>query len=242
MNPWGSRCWLLTSPRSGSTYLQYLLNHNAGVPLYLVDDREQARYSFGEHLSRKFCRSLEDFLEWDPIVSKVHCHHFGAYLIDRPLLKKRIPPTRFVLLERKDAIAQAVSLAMANNTGVTQCSEDEQQRGFHAQTVTISDDQLLDCLKAVQDYIDFWHNWLHSEPHLVVTYESLIEEPQATVAQVFDFLKTPYTDISLDVPLRKLDHPQTDGYVRRLQELVDDEQQPSADPNLMETELTAHTV
>lgn len=221
MNPWGSRCWLLTSPRTGSTYLQYLLNHNVGAPLNLSCDRHMARFSFGEHMSERFCKSLDDFFAWDPIVSKVHCHHFGAYLVDRPLLKPNLKDVRFVLLERRDLHAQAVSLAMADRTGVTQCNSAESQAKYHARQLPLDDAKLLSCFKAVSDYKDFWRNWLHSEPHLVVTYESLIEEPRSTVAQILDFLQTSHMQISLDVPLRKLNHPQTDEQIRRLGSLIE---------------------
>lgn len=221
MNPWGSRCWLLTSPRSGSTYLQYLLNHNAGVSLRLDPDRELARFSFGEHMSQVFCNSLEDFLLWDPFVSKVHCHHFGAHLIDRPLLKARMPPVRYVLLERRDQVAQAVSLATSNQTGVTQCNSNDKLANLHSQAVSLADDAMLACYKAVGDYHDFWRNWLHSEPHLTVTYESLVEDTKDTIAAIFDFLRTPYKRISIDVPLRKLCHPETEGNCQRLKQLLE---------------------
>lgn len=220
MNPWGQRCWLLTSPRSGSTWLQYLLNHNAGVPLRIGDDREQARYSFGEHMSEKYCRSLEEFLQWDPVVSKVHCHHFGAYLIDRPLLKSRLPPLRFVLLERRDQFAQAASLAMANRTGITQCQNLKKQNEFRASSVKLEDAELVACLKAVNDYTAFWRNWLHSESHLVVTYESLLEDPASVVGEVLSYLQTPHESISVDVPLRKLNHPETERNISRSRQLV----------------------
>ncbi len=220
IKPWGSRCWLLTSPQTGSTRLQFLLNHNAGVSLRIGEDRERARYSFGEHLSEKFCHSLHEFLQWDPIVSRVHCHHFGAYLIDRPLLKLQMPPVRFVLLERKDRIAQAVSLAVANHTGITQCNTIKTQNAFQALPINVVDSELLACWKAVGDYVEFWRNWLHSEPHLVVTYESLLEDPRETVAKIFDYLGTPYSDISLSVPLLKLKHSESKNSLNRLRELT----------------------
>ncbi len=223
MNPWGSRCWLLTSPRSGSTYLQYLLNHNAGVPLRPSADRELARFSFGEHMSQKFCQNLDDFLNWDPIVSKVHCHHFGAFLVDRPELCSRIPPLRFVVLERRDQVAQAVSLATSNVTGITQCNSEEKQRALHERSISLDDESMLACYRAVGDYRQFWRNWLHSEPHLTVTYESLIESPHETIASILDFLRTPYKGISLDVPLRKLEHPATELHIRRLQQALQSE-------------------
>lgn len=216
LNPWGRRCWLLTSPRSGSTYLQFLLNHNAGLPLGLPDDKELARLTFGEHMSPKFCSSIEDFLCWDPVVSKVHCHHFGAFLVDRSALKHRIPRTRFVLLERRDAIAQAVSLAMANLSGVTRCESQEAQSRYHREKIEPTDEELLGCLKAVRDYVQFWRNWLHSEPHLVVTYESLVESPREVIGEILDYLQTSYTELSLDVPLRKIDHPLSKVNMERL--------------------------
>lgn len=219
-NPWGSRCWLLTSPRTGSTWLQFLLNKNAGVPLRITEDLAQSRFSFGEHMSEKYCHSLEDFFAWDPIVSKVHCHHFGAYIVDRPLLKSRMPQVRFVLLERKDRVAQAVSLAMSNCTSVTQCANRETQHAYHQRRITLADAELLACYRAVGDYRDFWKNWLHSEPHLVVTYEALIEDPTETTAQIFDYLRTPCPKFATDIPLRKLEHPQTTGFVLRLHSLI----------------------
>jgi LPS sulfotransferase NodH len=171
-------------------------------------------------MSEKYCRSLEDFLAWDPIVSKVHCHHFGAYIVDRPLLKSRIPKVRFVLLERKDRVAQSVSLAMSNCTSVTQCSTRENQVTYHQRRVSLNDDDLLGCYRAVGDYQNFWKNWLHSEPHLVVSYEALVENAEETVAQIFDYLRTPCPRFEADVPLRKLEHPQTQNFILRLRLLL----------------------
>lgn len=222
-NPWGSRCWLLTSPRSGSTYLQYLLNVNAGVPIRPADDRQQARYSFGEHLSEQLCGSWEDLEEWDPIVSKVHCHQYGHYLLSREAVKERFPGIRFVLLERRDSCAQAVSLALANHTGVTQCTSERQLSEFRDLDPVLTDSELLDCHRAVLDYLAFWRNWLHTEQHLTVTYEALVESPREIVAEILDFLKTPYREISAAVPLRKLFHPRSAAFTERLRSLVQTE-------------------
>ena len=185
-----------------------------------VDDRRQARFSFGEHLSRQNVSSWEDFEEWDPYVSKVHCHHFGGCLLPRDEVQGRFPGIRFVLLERRDSCAQAASLALANRTGVTQCTTERQLTEFRGLEAELSDTELLDCHRAVLDYLEFWRNWLHSERRLVVTYESLIEQPRETVAEILDFLKTPHGEIALGVPLRKLAHPRSGEFTDRLRRLV----------------------
>lgn len=215
-NPWGCRCWLLTSPRSGSTYLQHLLNCNVVELRSSSDARDRMRHSFEEHLNSRFCTSWDDFLALDPLVTKMHCHHFGAHLLRRREIKGLFPGIRFVLLERKNVWQQAVSLAIANRTGVTHCTSDETHQSFQQMAVEPTDDELLNCLKAVRDYQAFWRNWLHSEPHLVVTYEALIEEPAQTVAGIFDYLCTSCDQLVLGVPVRKLAHPATASLVQRL--------------------------
>ena len=216
MNPWGCRCWLLCSPRSGSTYLQFLLNQAAGVPLGLSDDRELSRYSFGEHLHEKRSKDFADFLLWNPVVSKVHCHHFGQYLVDKQEILRLYPDIRFVLLERKNLFAQAVSLAYADITGVTQVEDDKELASLVE--VEITDEQLLASYQTVKDYFEFWRNWLHDAPYLVVSYEQLRQRPEQIVGMICDYLQTPYK-FSDDVPLLKMARPDTGKYVERLTSL-----------------------
>ena len=243
-NPWKTRCWLLASPRSGSTYLQYLLNLNAGVPLQPhPEDRELSRFSFGEHLNRSICQSWEEFVALDPVVSKIHCHQFGHHLLRRKEFREQFPGMRFLLLERRNVFAQAASLALSNCTGIPHCSTDDDLLAFREASVEVDDDQLLRCHHAVLQYQKFWRNWLHSEPRLVVTYESLIENPQETIAIALDFLKVPYTEISLEVPLFKLGHPQTKELVQRLRlltaepESVEQNEPPDFTNNALNTEV-----
>jgi len=217
-NPWGNRCWLLTSPRSGSTYLQYLLNLNVGVPIDANGDRETARYHFTEHLGELTC-SIEEFFQWDPIVTRVHCHHFGEYNLPRQQIKELYPDVRFVLLERRDAYQQAVSLALSDRTGIQHCESEEQLQTYQQMSVFLSDEVLLRYHQAIIDYQAYWRNWLHGEPVLLITYESLLLSPISVVEQILDFLKTPHGEICLNVPLKRLWHPVNEKYVDRLRSL-----------------------
>lgn len=238
-NPWTKRCWLLASPRSGSTYLQYLLNLNAGVPLQPhPEDREISRFSFGEHLNQNICGSWEEFVALDPVVSKIHCHQYGHHLIPKQEIKQQFEGIRFVLLERRNACAQAVSLALSNGTKIPHCSFREKLEDFRKTRVEIQDDQLLHQHAAVLRYQSFWRHWLHSEPRLVVTYESLIEHPRETIAMVLDFLQAPYGEIKLSVPLFKLKHPQTTGFVQRLKRLLEAEKPADTHAEQPQSEVT----
>lgn len=99
---------------------------------------------------------------------------------------------------------------------MTQCTSEESHQEFQARRVDLADDELLATFRAVRDYQAFWRNWLHSEPHLAVTYEALIESPGETLKLMFDFLCTPLAEPIYDVPLRKLNHPVALDYWERL--------------------------
>lgn len=220
-NPWKHRCWLLVSPRSGSTYLQYLLNQNAGVPIQPhPENLSQARYCFGEHLNQNFCASWEQFCELDPIVSRVHCHQFGRDFTPVRDIVEQFEGIRFIVLERRDEFAHAASLALANATGVTQCTTLAALYDHRQSRVDVTDTELQQCLQAVQHYRSFWRNWLHLESHLVVTYEALAARTIETLKLILDYLEMPSRNIDVHVPLFRLSHPQQPQFALRLRELV----------------------
>lgn len=139
---------------------------------------------------------------------------------DRTEIKNRLPDLLFVVLKKRDQLAYAVSVAMSNQTGVTQCNSLTSQRVLHSRVIDVSDDTLLACYKSVQDHVQFRRNWLHSEPHSNAWFESLTEDLVQPLEVIFGFLRTLRTNRTLDVPLRRLNHRQLEEDILRLNALV----------------------
>lgn len=169
----------------------FLLSRNAGVPLRISGDLQQSRFRFGEHMSENYYHSLDDFLCWDPYVSTVHCHHLGDFLVDRTAITAKMTDLRFVGLERKGFVAQAIWLAMTNPSGVTQCNSRQSLRTYRGKFANLSDSSLLACFKAVHNCCQFWRNRLHSANHLMVTDDSsLVKDNPRAVDAALDLLNT----------------------------------------------------
>lgn len=221
LGPWGRRGWIVTAPRSGSTYLCYLLNAAVGERFDMPEDRAQARYTFGEHVA--LCRGTEKFLEWDPIVTKMHRHYLRGDLPgwDRAEVERRFPGVRFVWLERS-LVRQAASLYFSDVTKVCQLETPEEQAAYRSRPVAIDDGVLRQKYRQVAAWHRAWEHWLRRGAYLRITYEGLAADPAGTVAAVLDYLAAEQThDLPAELPLYRTQRPETEEAVRRLTRMVE---------------------
>ena len=214
-NPWGCRAWVLTTPRSGSTYLCYLLNRFNHLPLDLDLQPEYNRFIFAEHAHPDVCRSREAFLSLDPVVTKMHLNFLWSFDLKLPA------DTRFVLLLRSPA-EQTASLIAGLQTCVTHLATsaelaDYQQRDFEFHRAETAELYVMTerCNQELLDRTQGRHV-------LLVHYEDLLANPVSVVRSVFEFLSTPWEPRGplaayLDLPLQRLDHPRKKAIVEWLQ-------------------------
>lgn len=199
VHAWNRRAWILTAPRTGSTYLCYLLNKAAGLPVDLTNDPQKDRCIFGEHLHPDY---PHDFRSMDPLVSKVHWPHFAASGLERPA------ETLFILLKRHDVLLQAVSNYVSEQLMQHHVATTDELRRFQAREVPLDEEKLVQHFRVVLGYDQAWAGY----DGLTIYYEDLHERPLATVKRIFEYLETPFRPPAdlLDLPLQKLNRPDTE--------------------------------
>ena len=191
---------ILTTPRSGSTYLCDLLDSTniAGHPnehLRLAA-QELARYCNFNYLSL-----LDNLKQYRTTSNGV----FGTKIISHFLfeLKQTKPDFRqifqsldkFILLVRQDKLAQAVSLEVAQQTEIWHLRGDLAKIDYRSKLENIKiDNSLLDNVEQKYDFINKQEARLRKilsdnqiEP-LQVVYEDILENAQSQIDRIIDFL------------------------------------------------------
>lgn len=212
--PWGCRCWLVSTQRSGSTYLAYLLNAFNGLPLD-CNKAQGGRFIFGEHAHPEFCPSSDWFRVFDPIVTKMQWNLVNRWGFTRP------ERTRFVVLHRRDRLAHAVSLAFSNATGFFHAYSPEELSAYHARPVAFDPQLAAVCHKGIVDWYAQMAHWLKGVDVLSVDYEDVVADPLAAVRRIFAYLDTPLTtETPLEdlarIPLHKVARPEVEEYKAQL--------------------------
>jgi LPS sulfotransferase NodH len=187
MFDWPVKAWIVSTPRSGSTWLCSLLNLAVGIGDDF-DDPEPGM--FGEHFHP---RCSHRFPEYEPVVSKVHIHW-----LDDPIFVRRLPPpeTRIIQLIREDKVAQVWSMVCSSRLGLYNTKEPERRSAYRREmkSVTASQSEFSDHLKAIERWERLSNFLFANHPHrMLVTYEQLERDPESVVRRCFEFLTVPDT-------------------------------------------------
>lgn len=187
-------CWILTHARSGSTYLCDLLNSTGGLPYF---SETLHPYPDQSHMSR------DDFFQKSLGFGKIHRSHFDLCLRDSDKLhiKQHLPDLKFVLLRRNNHNQVAVSLYLAKMTNCWNILKKEEHgvQAYLNTRVDIDNTMLLQTLNECRRDYYGWDEFLKNETFLDLSFEELIQFPQAVVAKVFSFLNVPQCIIRPDL-------------------------------------------
>ena len=116
---------------------------------------------------------------------KAHYHHFERALDWCPQMLKLLAPVTYIYLSRRDAIAQAVSMAKAIQTNRWTSMDDD------VETVPRYDERLIgQCLEEIQQQKIGWLRWfeLNNITPFVVNYEDLITNTASAIGSVIELL------------------------------------------------------
>lgn len=167
--------WVLSYQRTGSTYLCALLNQigfNPGLDEHL-------------HVSKQID---PDRL---PRNNKVQPHQFAYRALALSDVLEQHPGTRFILLRRRDLVACAVSLYLAERTGVWSVHNARDAEKLSGQDVIRLDERwLMSCYKRVRRDDGYWQQQLDAlglNAHELV-YEDVVSGPVDAVAGVYEWL------------------------------------------------------
>lgn len=226
INSTAKPCWILTNPRSGSTWLCRMLNATGlfgdqrpnGNPEFKPLDGSFPN-TWTEHcnpfwFNQKTYNGVYKYVhKFKPAVNKLQKFQFDVIFTQNgkiPIFsaKEKItswyPEMKYIYLKRKDVIAQSLSYYMAKY--------DE-----------FIDWQILKCYNEAQQYETNWLPFLGKSNYLEIYYEDLVKDPISKIKEVLDFIGIPYKEdqVRSEVGITKEVKPNYAKYRNRLEGLID---------------------
>ncbi len=210
---------IVTSPRSGSTYFCDLLE-STGIAGYPTEHLRLAAQELARYCDFDYLRLLHNLLQYRTTDNGV----FGTKLISHFLFEfkqsrfdfKQIFSSldKFIFLTRRDKLAQAVSLILAQKTDIWHIRDVANNINYQAKLkdIDINDD----LLKNVEQKLDFIN---HQEARLkkiladnkveplILVYEDIVEDAESQINQVLEFLeieKPLHCIINVDSKIKKM--------------------------------------
>ena len=185
---------IASSARSGSTYLARLLAQTGllGAPSEVFNSATNemqtlmARfraYSHADYVAKLIANRTS---RNGVLGMKAHFHQFEAFLKKYPPLLEALAPTTYIYIDRRDKVAQAVSMAKALQTD----QWSSQWRGSPRPMLRYDRELIAKSMSEVELQDARWLRWfeLHNITPFQVTYEDLIADPAATVRSVVERL------------------------------------------------------
>lgn len=202
MNPNFDPCWILTNPRSGSSYLSSCLNNALNRAGY-------ESYKFEEWFNLFSCCTTRP--EKIPRFCNLHRIQFCDFFTNEDRLNIELlqPNMRYIHLRRRDVIAQTVSFFLMMESGIQNISNSN----WIKKPIDYNEDILLRFYLKIKDSYHNWDDYLNGVNHLAVDYEELF----SSFDLISNYLQL---DVKPDGKYVKLVHPETDDYVCRFGEFV----------------------
>lgn len=178
-NPWRHPCWIITEPRTGSTWLSQLLNRAAG--LSAIDNSSPIH--FGEH---HHTNSVYDHSITPPFVTKCHIHWLASGRVAPPPLT-----TRVILLTRHNRHAQALSLLSSSASGIfnSSCPDEIRKHQQRAAESTFTVGQFNEHLSVIEEWESRAAAFANLYQSLHINYEMICDDPAGTIGRIIDTLE-----------------------------------------------------
>jgi trehalose 2-sulfotransferase len=182
-----------SSPRSGSTYFCRLLGQsgllgtpsevlNPGFDLKGFKNRFKASSPadyIAELIARRTAKSGVFGL-------KAHFENFEGFLKEYPALLDVLSPVTYIYINRRDRVAQAVSMARALQTNQWSSQGQEGKKP----ELRYNRELIANAMKEVELQDAGWLNWFKAKniTPFRLTYEALLDDPTGTVQKVVEHL------------------------------------------------------
>ena len=223
---------IATTPRSGSTYLCNLLE-STKIAGYPSEHLRLAAQELSRHCNFNYLNLLDNLMSYRVTDNGV----FGTKLISHFLFEfKQTKPDfkqifqlidKFILLIRKDKLAQAVSLVIAQETEVWHLSDSAKNISYESKLENIViDDALLDNVSQKYSFICNQEARLkkilanHERKPLIVVYEDLTENAELQIDRILNFLeiaKPESNPIQINSRIKRMPSSVSQEIIRRYQ-------------------------
>jgi trehalose 2-sulfotransferase len=195
---------IAASYRSGSTHLCTRLwrTGRLGAPFEYFNYEHEMKYmtlrlgalSPDDYVTRLIaCRMTDNGV----FGLKAHFPHFRAALRTHPTLLQRLDPLQFILIQRQDKVAQAVSFARALQTRAWLGLQGAEHREV---PLFYSAELIAACLEEIRVQEQDWLRWFDSRgivPH-PVSYEDLMRDEDDQVQRLCKLLGVE-SDVSMEI-------------------------------------------
>ena len=226
---------ILTTPRSGSTYLCNLLDSTniAGHP---SEHLRFATQELAHHCNFNYLDLLHEVIKYRTTNNGVFGTKFISHFLfelqqTKPDFKQIFSSIdKFILLIRKDKLAQAVSLVVAQKTEIWHLHHHPKNINTNYQSKLENieiNHELLDDVEQKYDFINKQEARLkkvladnHIEA-LTVVYEDILANPELQIDRILNFLaiaKPPYYKTQIDSQVKKMPSSFSQKIIRQYQQ------------------------
>ena len=210
---------IVTTPRSGSTYFCDLLE-STGIAGYPAEHLRLAAQQLARYCDFDYLRLLDNLLQYRTTDNGV----FGTKLISHFLFDFKQTKfdfkqmfnslNKFIFLTRRNKLAQAVSLVLAQQTEIWHIRDVSNNIKYQSKLKDITiNDALLNNIEQKIDFINHQEARLKKiladnkiEP-LILSYEDIIEDALSQTNEVLEFLeieKPPHYIINVNSRIKKM--------------------------------------
>ncbi|AFZ35725.1 hypothetical protein Sta7437_2176 [Stanieria cyanosphaera PCC 7437] len=196
---------IITTPRSGSNFLCSILN-STKIAGYPKEHLRQASVVIAKSCQFDYIRLLEILMTYQVTPNSVFGTKFISHFLkdfqqtqfDFDKIFKLI--TKYIYLVRRDKIAQAVSVVVAQATNVWHIDNSNRQLDYQTKLQTIDiDDYLLEkvhrnylSLEEGERYLNQLFDKYQISP-LRIEYEQLLDNKAEQIRKIFDYLNIKYS-------------------------------------------------
>jgi trehalose 2-sulfotransferase len=228
---------IITTPRSGSTLLSVLLeNSGCGRPIEAFNPNRnyRSRYPLGIDYSDAFAyiNKAIEFQTVNHIMGmKFHRNQFHIFQenarrllgleekeqTDPEVSEVFFPKARYIFLQRRNKIKQAISLSKALQNGIwNESAEQDQSYRKYVLPALYDREHIERCYDLLVAQDAAWLHYLESSglPAIQLWFEDLIKDYSAKTKEVFDFLDFKSTEINKP-PLRRQSNQESEVWEKR---------------------------
>lgn len=179
-------CWVLTNPRSGSTFLCNTIDYlgvllNKSLKEHYNNSLQSRTFIYGHDIEcfQAKRRRLYDGKINIIDVSKIHKKNYDNYFLEEDILeiKKYYSHIKFIYLHRRDVEEKAISNYLYNSK--------ERRREFRP----YNQEEISKIYKTCVLESNNWDNVLSKIDYLDICFEDLIENPLSKFKEIFEFMK-----------------------------------------------------
>ena len=210
---------ILTLPRSGSTFLCHLLaaTESAGYP---TEHLRKPAFTLAKYCNFDYIRLFNNLMTHRVTLNGVFGTKFISHFfhdfenLENGFENILTALDKYIYLVRKDEVAQAISILLAQKTQVWHINNQNKLLNYQDQLESITiDDELLEevnhklfFIRQQQKYIDKVLNKYQISP-LVIEYEQLVENVEDNLQTILDYLGInilPETLTNLEYTIKKM--------------------------------------